>query len=218
MIWDDFVKSIRIDMGDNSTPPKYSNELICSYFRSAIWDVSMYFPLRFDHVALVVSADDAKKFALPSNFIEEVMVECPRDTLLSLRRDRPGTKRAPANSPMFYELDGSHLYLDADPGSFSVLLSYYGVHGLPEGAGDVNSILTVPDRDLELVALYVKALINQRERTRQSSLDRFKLGTGDRLDNPIAPEVEDYFREYRNKVAERSGGTIFLQRTKRYRR
>jgi hypothetical protein len=230
MDWGDLVSSIRIDLGDN-TGTKYSDELLYNYLRSAIWDVSMYYPRRFDHVTLVVSTDSPKKFALPSDFISEIVVECPADNSLSLRRDRPGYKHISGVRPLLYELDGSNLYLDADPGGDAVLLSYYGVHGLPvktvgedgtvtytDGKDPVGEfILTIPDRDLELVTLYMKALVNQRERTKQSLLDRFKPGTGNRQDNPIIMEVEDFFREYRLKLAERSGKTVFMSHSRKYR-
>jgi len=223
MNWDDFLSGIRTDLGDTGTTPKYPDALLYSYFRSAIWDVSMYFPRRFDHVTLEVDEADAKKFGLPDDFISEIVVECPEDNLLLPRRDRPGFKRTPSTHPLFYEVSGNNLYLDANPGGATVLLSYYGVHGLPvvttgdddaitytDGAEDPGPfILTVPDRDIELVAIYIKALINQRERTKQSSLDRFKLSTGTRQDNPIAPEVEDYFAEYRSKIGSDPEGRYF---------
>ncbi len=235
MNWDDFVASIRTDMSDNNAPPKYSDALLYNYFRSAIWDVSMYFPRRFDHVALEVDEVDPKKFALPAGFISAIVVECPGDNALSLKRDRPGYRRTPSISPMFYELDANTLYLDADPGGAPVLLSYYGAHGLPvvatgedgkttytsgiqdEDGHSLPFVLTVPDRDIELVTLYVKALINQKERSKQSYLDRFKLGSGTREDNPIMPETTSCFSEYNHKLAERTGRTIFLTRPRKYR-
>ncbi len=128
MKWDEFVASIRTDLNDNNAAtPKYSNALLYNYFRSAIHDVSMYFPRRFDHVALAVDVADAKKFALPSDFIEEIVVECPEDTFLSARQARPGFKRTPANRPLFYEISGNSLYLDANPGGNAVLLTYNAV-------------------------------------------------------------------------------------------
>ena len=239
MNWDEFVSNIRTDMNDKSTPPKYSDDLLYVYFRSAIWDVSMYFPRRFDHVTLVVDAADPKKFALPAGFISAILVECPGDNALSQKRVRSGYRRVPSTQPMFYELDGNHLYLDASPSGATVLLSYYGAHGLPvvvtgeggkksyvseitETVGGVTThlpfTLTVPDRDIELVALYVKALINQKEQSKQSMLDRFKMGSGSREDNPVAPETRNCFAEYNHKLAERTGRTIFLVRPRKYRR
>jgi hypothetical protein len=47
-------------------------------------------------------------------------------------------------------------------------------------------------------------------------LDRFKLGTSDRTDNPITPEVNDFLVQYENKLQERVGGkTVFLHRERR---
>ena len=232
MNWGDLVSSVQIDLGDLQGT-KYTAARLVGAFRSAINDVSMYYPLRYDRVALEVFVDpdtqqatDPRKFVLPDNFIKEITVECPADTFLSLRRDRPGFRRTPPQRPMQYYIDSSYLYLDADPAgavvlddtqNAQVLLTYYGIHNMPADENDNSFELTVSARDLELVMLYMKAEMLESERSKQSILDRFKMGSGERTDNPVRPEVIDYWAEYRLKIAERSGKTILLERPRRYR-
>ena len=77
-------------------------------------------------------------------------------------------------------------------------------------------MLDIPDPDLELIRLYVKAKVYEQMRSRTAALDRFKLGSGSRDDNPIAPEVADLMKVYHSKIAERiPGGNIELYRTKK---
>ena len=72
-------------------------------------------------------------------------------------------------------------------------------------------VFEVPDADLELIRLYVKAKVYEQMRSKQAALDRFKLGSGSREDNPIAPEVEDLMKIYHEKIMERiPGGDIEL--------
>jgi hypothetical protein len=72
-------------------------------------------------------------------------------------------------------------------------------------------------RDIELLKLYILGRVFQRERSRQAMLDRFKLGTGDRQDNPIEPEVVDYMEQFNEKLADRIGGrAVFLTRERRH--
>jgi hypothetical protein len=232
MNWGDLVSAVQTDLGD-TTGAKYTASRLYGAMRSAVNDVSMYYPLRYDHMTLEVFKDpvtklvsDPKKFVLPDDFIQEITVECPVNTFLSLRRDRPGFRRTPPQRPMQYYVDGVCLYLDADPNgavaldgtsNIQVLLTYYGIHGMPDDADDTDFDLTVSARDLELVVIYIKAEMLESDRSKQSSLDRFKLGTGERTDNPIRPEVTDYWAEYHLKIAERSGKTVFLERPRRYR-
>jgi hypothetical protein len=64
--------------------------------------------------------------------------------------------------------------------------------------------------------LYVKAKVYEQMRSRQASLDRFKLGNGARDDNPLTPEVDDLMKVYHEKIAERiPGGNIELYRSRK---
>jgi hypothetical protein len=178
--------------------------------------VSEWLPLDFSRVELTASVDNPQQFALPDDFLEEYLVEVPADNALSLKVARPGVRRTPSSRPLFYWTNGTNLYLDADPGDDAVLLSYYGVHGLPADADDTSFELTVPMRDIELLQLYILGRVFQRDRSRQSQLDRFKLGSSDRQDNPLTPETNHFLIQYHEKLQDRVGGkTVFLNRERR---
>jgi hypothetical protein len=216
MNWGDFLMELRTELSDAGATPKYSDELLFSYLRGGIVSLSEWLPRDFSRVELTASADNAKQFALPPDFIEEYLVECPADNALSFKHARPGVRRTSSSRPLFYWVNAGNLYLDADPGDSALLLSYYGLHGVPTDASDTSFELTVPLRDIELLQLYILGRTFQRERSRQSMLDRFKLTTSDRTDNPITPEVNDFLVQYHEKLQERVGGkTVFLQRERR---
>jgi hypothetical protein len=213
MNWGDFLAELRTELNDAGATQKFSDALLFSYLRDGAVAISEWLPRDISRVELTASEGDAQQFALPSDFLEEYLVECPADNALSFRFTRPGVRRTSSSRPLFYWVNAGNLYLDADPGSNAVLISYYGVHGIPADAADTAFDLTVPLRDIELLKLYILGRVFQRERSRQSLLDRFKIGTSDRTDNPITPEVNDFLIQYHEKLQERVGGkTVFLQR------
>jgi len=213
MNWGDFLAEMREELNDTGATPKFSDELLFSYLRDGTVALSEWLPRDISRVELTASETDAKQFALPSNFLEEYLVECPLDNALSFRFARPGVRRTTSSRPLFYWVNAGNLYLDADPGSNTVLISYYGVHGLPANAADTTFDLTVPLRDIELLKLYILGRVFQRSRSRQSMLDRFKVTSGERTDNPITPEVNEFMTQYQDKLQERVGGkVVFLHR------
>jgi hypothetical protein len=217
MNWGEFLSELRVELNDVTSPNKWDDGLLYVYTRDGIWDMSQYLPRRLDGVVLVQDGTIQTKFALPTGFMKEIYVESPAGTTLERRLMRPGSIRATSNHSLFYHVDSGNLYLDADPGDDAVYLSYYGVHSIPAAKSDASCVLTTEMGDMEILKLYVNARVNERERNRQARLDRFKLGSGDRQDNPIQPEVHDLFARYYEKLAERTGGTIFLYRPRKYR-
>jgi hypothetical protein len=216
MNWGQFLTELRSELKDDGTTQKFSDDLLYVFLRDGIWALSEWLPRDIGRITLTAEETDPKKFALPTDFIEEYLVECPLDNALTFRYVRPGVRRATSVRPLFYWTNTGYLFLDADPGENAVLISYYGVHGIPADASDQTFDLTVPMRDIELLKLYIFGRVFQRERSRQSLLDRFKVGTGDRQDNPIEPEVVDYMGQFNEKLAERIGGkAVFLTRERR---
>ena len=213
MNWGEFLTELHVELNDSGATQKFSDELLYVFLRDGTVALSEWLPRDIGRLALTAEVTDPKKFALPVDFIEEYLVECPLDNALTFRSVRPGVRRSPSVKPLFYWTNTGYLLLDASPGDNAVLLSYYGVHGIPANAEDTTFVLTVPLRDIELLKLYILGRAFQRERSRQSMLDRFKLGSGDRQDNPISPEVNEYFVKYDQKLADRIGGkTVFLSR------
>ena len=215
MNWGEFLSELRNELNDTGATPKFSDDLLYVFLRDGAWALSEWLPRDFGRLELVEEGADPKKFALPADFIEEYLVECPLDNALTFRFVRPGVRRATSVRPLFYWTNAGYLFLDADPRGNAVLVSYYGAHGTPADASDTSFELTVPTRDVELLKLYILGRAYQRERSRQSMLDRFKLGPGDRQDNPVTPEVNEFMQQFNQKLIERSGGkTVFLTRNR----
>jgi len=211
--WADLLADIRTDVKDTGATPKFSNDLIYVYTKDAVRDYSIWFPQRLDHVALVLANG---KYALPSDYIEEIYVECPAGTYLEKRPERPGVKFPAQYRNYYYYIQGGSVYLSS-PSDDTVYLTYLASHGVPDGVDDTTFVLTVPDADIELIRLYVKAQLYGQLRAKQAELDRFKP-KGTRDDNPVTPEVGDLMAVYHAKIAERiRGGNVLLYRKGRIR-
>lgn len=219
-VWEDFLADLREDLKDTGATPKWSDDVLLVYLRDSIRDYSTWFPRRIDRTVLVEASE---AYDLPDDFVDVVFLECPRDTYLEARSPRPGTKfPTVSGTPVLFYIDGGSLYLWGSPDSGDeVLLTYRAVHSIPDDWDDAVTTLTVPARDLELIRLYIKAKAYESMRSRQASLDRFKLRAtagSDRQDNPLGPEVDDLMATYHQKISARlGGGTIKLYRSGRLR-
>lgn len=208
--WVQFLKDLREDLQDTGSSPRWTNYLLWMYTKDAVRDYSIWFPYQKDRVTLVESGAG---YALPDDFSEDILVECPEDTFLERRRSRPGVKFITQTRPYFYWVEGDRLYLNGTP-TDDVLLTYNAVHPVPTSEKNIPTFtFTVPDGDLEMLRLYVKAQVHSQMRQKQARLDRFEPGSGRRDDNPLAPETDTLMREYYNKIAIRtSGGAVRLHR------
>lgn len=218
MNWGDLLSELRINIEDTSATPKFSDKLLFTYLREAVSDYSQFLPLTYEDVELVQDPENPKKFTLPVDFIDDISVSCPVGRYLEPRRGRLGTKVAVSSRPLFYHTDGNrYLYLDADPEGDAAFLTYKALHLLPTSESDVAFIFTIPDANMELIKLYMEGKVNTKIRNTQARLDRFKIGAGERTDNPMAEEVEDFFDEYRKKLTQRiPASPVILYKPRRY--
>jgi hypothetical protein len=219
MNWGALLDEIRtVDIDDAGDTPKFSNKALYAYLREAVGDYSQFLPLRKVDVTLVQDLSNLKKFALPADFLSEVSVACPADRLLEPQRGRLGTNVQPGNRPFFYLVENkSALYLDADPGENDVILTYDAFYPIPANADDMSFELTIPLADIDLVKLYIEGKVNAKIRNAQARLDRFKLGNSALTDNPMKYEVEDFFADYKAKLAERiPSKSLTLYRPRRF--
>jgi len=215
--WADFLSDLRSDLQDTSTSPRWSDKTLWVFTKDAIRDYSTWFPKRVDHDAMTLVNG---VYPLPLDFLSDIYVEAPADTYLEKRQEIPGTKLRNSLIPgayypiNFYYIAGGNLYL-AFPCN-EVYLTYQAARGVPASETDNDFVLEIPDADLELIRLYVKGSVYEQMRSRQASLDRFKLGTGPRDDNPLMPETTNLIEMYHTKIAERfPGGNITLFRSGR---
>jgi hypothetical protein len=178
------------------------------YIKDAIRDYSMWFPRRIDRFELVEANGH---YALPSDFVREIDVESPEDTYWIKKVERPGVR---FTTGKFYFIDGGNLYLGEDTDD-EVELSYLAVHDVPTSETDLTFELSIPDRDIELIRIYVRAQVHIQMRSKQARLDRFEAGSGRRDDNPLLPETTNLMDEYYKKIAERvTGGPVVLYRSR----
>lgn len=207
--WSGFLAELRVDLQDTSATPRWSDKILWVYTRDAIRDYSTWFPRRIDRQEI---AKTNGAFPLPSDFVQEIFVESPSETFLKKRTEQPGTRLR--TSTTLYTVSGGKLYTDAGG---PVYLTYLALHAVPASETDNTFTFTVPDADIELIRLYVKASCYEQMRSKQASLDRFKL-SGSRDDNPVEPETHNLMIEYQYKISQRiKGGMIKLYRVGRER-
>jgi hypothetical protein len=221
MNWSDIKDALRIDLKDDGSTKKFSDETLYTFWVDAVRDYSGWFP--YIPAKEELSGSGTGPYTLPTDFSAVIFVEVPENRFLEERRPRPGV-RYPTRStrPFYWYLMGGSLYLDTSPlDTDGVYLTYEAVHDIPDSIDDDTHITSIPDRDLELPRLYVQAKVYSQMRTRQAALDRFKtrVSAGNtREDNPLDPEVDTIMNEYYAKIAERiPGGVVKLSRPGRMR-
>lgn len=216
MNWAELLSEIRTDLADTGTSPRWTDAYLWACSLDAIRDYSRWFPRRIDRKELTLSGE---AYPLPGNFIDAVVIECPLDTYLEKRSRRPGTVYKSTAYPLSYHVEGGNLYLSGSPlDGDRVYLTYLALHGVPSASDDSHFVVTIPDADIDLIKLYVRAQVHSQMRSKTARLDRFELGSGRRDDNPLSPEVDSLMEEYHRKIAERvRGGVIYLYRSKRAR-
>jgi hypothetical protein len=222
MDWGEMKTEIRLDLKDTGTTQKFSDATLYLYWKDAVRDYSRWFPLVTSNVAL--SGSGTGPYTLPSDYLNDILVQVPVNRFLEERRPRPGVEfLTQAGKPFYYWLMGGSLYLDTSPISASdeVLLTYEAMHSIPTSESDDADEVTIPDEDLELPRLYVMAKAYGQQRSRQASLDRFKtrVSSGNtRQDNPLEIEVNEIMQDYHRMIADRiPGGVIMLSRPGRRR-
>jgi hypothetical protein len=121
-------------------------------------------------------------------------------------------------SLLWYWIAGDYLFLNYDPKEGDgVYLSYYALHPVPADKTDAAFVLTVPNADLELIKLFVMAKVQIKVRNDQSRLDRFKITSGSRDDNPMIVETTDFMERYHEGITRRMrGGRIQLYHPRRF--
>lgn len=214
--WKQLLADIRSDLQDTGDKYRFADTTLYLYAKDAIRDYSQWFPRRMDQVGLFLDPTGTY-FPLPADYIEDIFAEAPKDRFLERRQEHPGLRYMQYLKPFYYWTEGGNLYLDCKTYTDELLFTYYATHPVPASETDEDFALTIPDLDLELIRIYVKAKALGQTRSRQANLDRFK-NRGARDDNPLQPEYEDLMSEYDRKVAERStGGVIRLYRPGRSR-
>ena len=202
--WLQLRTDIRADLKDSGTTLKYSEATIFLYLKDALRDYSQFFPIKCYREVLVLNTPKTA-FVMPTDYIGGAIVECPLNRFLEERLATAGKTYNAIYPATTFAIVGGLLYINGDPLSSSVYLSYDARHPIPVAVDNVDPIpdvpiddfvMTIPEDDEELIRLYIKAKVYGQTRTLASSLDRFKLGAGARDDNPLTPEVSNLMDEY----------------------
>src|SRR5512136_1870795 len=90
--WTSFLAELRLELGDTSGTPRYSNELLREFTRDGILDYSQFFPRYVLEEKLVVADGQTRQFCLPLEVMGVDDVQCPLDTHLQPRSERPGLR------------------------------------------------------------------------------------------------------------------------------
>lgn len=208
--WATLLSDIRDELQDASATPRWSDKQLYLYTKDAIRDYSTWFPKRVDDLELTITDGRAQ---LPTDFVDDIQVEYPLDTVLVKRRDRPGAVYRTGSPVVSYFIQGGNLYLPGAAGK--AYLTYFATHDVPTSEQDSDFALTVPDVDIEMIVLYVMAKVYGHIRARQSALDRFKP-VGKRDDNPLTPETDNLYERYLQMVVQRTtGGVVILYKLNR---
>jgi hypothetical protein len=202
--WADFLAEVRLDVQDTGATPRWTDEMLWIYTKDAIRDYSQWFPKRVDRL-LIAPVNGV--YALPADYVDDVYVECPEDRILERRQEIPGRRYGSITRPLYYHIQGGNLYLNGSPlDGDNLYLTYDAVHPVPASETDTTFVLTVPDADIELIRLYVRAQVHAQMRSKQARLDRFEPGSGRRDDNPLTPEMTNLMADYNSKIALRIKG------------
>jgi len=205
--WSTLLSILRYELGDTGNTTRWPDEVLYSWTCDAVRDYSLTLPLR--KVEDLVEDSGGLFYDLPIDFLGAMFVEVPEGTTLSHRIMSPGHRYLSRQGlPTQFWIDGEELYLNGEaPDDFTPILHYNAVHTVPANHTDTFTF-SVKDTDMELIRLYVKARAMQQIRSSTSMLDRFKVGSGPRDDNPLRPEVDNLMEEYEEKLARRVPGGI----------
>lgn len=204
LTWAAFKSRLRAEMDDAASPYTWSDDLLYTWLKDALADYSLYAPL--EEQATLTDKSGAS-YALPDDCLRVDLVESPSGTYLSPGLGRPNVKIPTTYRVWRYRVNRTTLTLNKDTEQ-DVIITYKALHPAPSAANDDTFALTFRESDTELISLFIRAKAYEFQRSNQSSLDRFQLGSGDRQDNPLTPEVNHLMLDYERKIARRYGGGV----------
>jgi len=212
--WKALLADLRTDLKDTGATPRWSDATLYLFAKDAVRAYSVDLPNIVFRETLT-AADGV--FTLPTECIGIISVESSEGVYLERFEPKVGKRVRLSSAIVSYYTSGGKLYLNTTPtNGDTVMMTYKAVYDLPISEEDDDTIINIPIEDEEIVRLFVKAKISEQMRLGQSSLDRFKPGSGARDDNPLLPEHNELMREYHERIAQRLGGMIPLNRHGRF--
>ena len=171
---DDIRELVRRRLGDLTAPYKWSDEQINQWVNDAIADYSIHFPLV--KTQTISCSEDDRQYDLDTDFVEVLSVEYPTGEdppVYLVRRER--------THPDFWEVDGYYdllkhknfedpdeLLISEKPDAGESIDVIYQAHHTFLDDDDTDK-MTVPERHLELIILFVRMAAFQELATTESA-------------------------------------------------
>lgn|GEM_PF-6361914 len=206
MTWSGLKADIKAFLG---TSAQWEDPELILYVNWAIRVYSEYFPR--ESSASLSCDGSTQEWAAPSGFLSvnrvafyEGGADEPR--FLEEIQIKPGTGFYNVSSqyPLMWYVEGEKFKLTSPPDSNDELtLHYFSKH---TEIVDDTTALTVPDRDLELLALYAASRATARvaiDDSRLSRWDQAGMDSGNPTHNPLLPIHRQFEREFWDKLHQR---------------
>lgn len=206
MTWADLFSDLKVFLG---TSQQWEEGELMLYTNWAIRTYSDFFP---QETSTTLTTDGSlQEWDTPSGFLSVNRVafyeggdDEPR--FLEEIQIKPGTEFYDVSSqyPLMWHVEAGKFKLTSAPDSNDVLtLHYFSKHTEMAASG---TVLTVPDRDIELLCLYVASRATARvsvDDARLSRWDQSGMDSGNPTHNPLLGVHRQFEREFWNKVYSR---------------
>ena len=205
--WTEILADLRLDMDDTGENLKLDAETAFLYGKMAIRDYSRWNPRV---MSAMLTLDSLGEAALPTGFISMIEVRDPdHNRILPLANVTNPPQFTLASSQYRWWIEGGTFRMNTwDDLPESLYILYRGYHILPTAVDDDETVMTVPDEDVEAIFLYIRAKYTGQLRSKTSRADRFKrrVEAGNtRRDNPLTPEEQNLMDEYLYFMNDRYG-------------
>jgi len=188
----------------------------------ANWAIRAYSEYFFQVSSTGYTTDGTtKEWDLPSGYIGVERVEYDPSASGNLEfleeiQIKPGTRfyNVSSNIPLMYHVEDDKLKLTSPPDAADTLTVFYQVRHTE--IVDDSTTLTIPDRDLELIVLFVASKAAARVMIDQANLDRWKqrqVNAGSPVQNPLTPPHRQFEQEFWQRLFDRlPKGTVEIYR------
>ncbi|MFN2158764.1 MAG: hypothetical protein ACK2TW_02310 [Anaerolineales bacterium] len=170
---DDIRELVRRRLGDLTAPYKWSNEQVNQWINDAIADYSIHFPLL--KTQTISCSEDDRQYDLSTDFVEVISVEYPTGEDPPVYLTRRDYKH-----PDFWEVEGYYdvlkhrdfenpdeLIISEEPDEGESIDVIYQAHHTFLDDDDTDE-MSVPERHLDLIILYVRMAAYQELATTES--------------------------------------------------
>tara|TARA_Y100000310_G_scaffold328928_1_gene397903 strand:+ start:15565 stop:16236 length:672 start_codon:yes stop_codon:yes gene_type:complete len=216
--WATLQAEIELDLGSDT---QWTDAELLMYVNRGIREYSNYFP---QIASTVLTTDDSTKaWETPTGFLAVERVEFKHGGedypyfLEEIRIIHGSQWYNPASEyPRMWFVEGGEFCLTAAPDTDDVLTLYY--RGAHTEMVDGTTVLTVPDKDLELLSLFVASRAAMRVAVDDARLSRWDMkgmDSGNPEHNPVLPIHVQFENEFWDRLFKRLHKTTHIQTQRR---